>query len=362
MLLKLRWFGVALLLLAMGRIVHAQETCSAIMQEAIELVSQTCSGTGRNEVCHGFFRVEAKDRVGADSLTFNVGDTIPVTELSALTTAPLNTETGEWGVALLRLQANLPDMLPGQNATFLLLGDTRLENDDTSPNARPLQIFRLETGITGVSCAEGPADGLLVQTPQDTQEVKLTVNGVTIEAAGTAFIQAQPGKEMTVSALDGTVEVLLGGERQVLEEGTQVTIPMDESLAPRGGISTPSAVQLSVVAGLPIELLPNMLDAPVLEASQDTLTNGDGETIVSVQGTPVDATATVAISPTRAVDVADETPATAEDVAAEGVDPREVILLFTVVVLVSFLIILLIVMVFMIIRTVIRQIRTNNPE
>ena len=35
---------------------------------------------------------------------------------------------GMWGVALLRVQANLPDTLPGQNVTMLLFGDVAIEN------------------------------------------------------------------------------------------------------------------------------------------------------------------------------------------------------------------------------------------
>ncbi len=33
-----------------------------------------------------------------------------------------------WGVALLSVQANLPDTLPGQSVIFMLLGDTQVEN------------------------------------------------------------------------------------------------------------------------------------------------------------------------------------------------------------------------------------------
>ena len=330
------------------------------MQQAIELVSATCAATGRNEACHGYFRVEAKGRTGDSSLIFNVGDIIPVTELSALTTSPMNPAAGEWGVALLRLQANLPDMLPGQNATFLLLGDTRIEAEDSSPQAQPLQIFRLETGLTGVRCSEGPADGLLVQTPQDVQRVKLTVNGVTIEAAGTAFVQAQPGKTMIVSAIDGFIEVILGGQRQMLPPGTQVEIPMDEQLNPAGAISAPVSVQLSTVVGLPIALLPrsvSAVDAPVLDVS---LSGGatytpvrtpaaSSSTAVSVLATPAQI---VRVTPTPAVQ---EMPSPLNDFNFQSA-----LLTFSVVTIVTLLVVLLLVIIALIVRTIIRQLRAGN--
>ena len=40
----------------------------------------------------------------------------------------MNASTGAWGVALMRIQANLPDTLPGQNVTMLIFGDVQIQN------------------------------------------------------------------------------------------------------------------------------------------------------------------------------------------------------------------------------------------
>jgi hypothetical protein len=357
-----RLFGLwALMVLLWSGAAHAQEQCSAIMEQAIELVSAACSATGRNEACHGYFRVEAKPRDEDMPIPFNVGDIISVLDFSALTTAPMNLDEGEWGVALLRLQANLPDVLPGQNVTFLLLGDTRIQADDTAENARPMQIFQLETGITGVRCSEGPADGLLVQTPQDIQQIKLTVNGVTIEAAGTAFVQAQPNKTMTVSALDGTITVSLGDQRQTLESGTQIEIPMDGSLVPRGVMSEPIAVQLSSVVGLPIALLPRAVEAPVLEASQ--VTPAAGATPITL-GATQDVRGAISM-PTSQMPTLVSTPVPLEPTAAlqaedAPFDLRSVLLTVSVVILVSLLVLLLVLIIAIVVRTLVRQIRRKQ--
>ncbi len=350
---------VLFILLAWTTSAYAQEQCSAIMQRAIDLVSEACSATGRNQACHGYFRVEAKAREGDSSLPFNVGEIISVLDVSALTTAPMNLDEGEWGVALLRLQANLPDTLPGLNATFLLLGDTRIEANPLSPDAQPMQIFRLETGVTGIRCAEGPADGLLVQTPQDMQRVKLTVNGVTIEAAGTAFIQAQPDKAMTVSALDGTITVSLGGHRQVLAVGTQVEIPLDARLTPSGEMSDPVAVQLSTVVGLPIGLLPRSVNAPVLDASQAVLHAGAPTASPAVTpSAAVSLNATSSIQPTDAAATAQV--AEGGEAQTNPQDPRAALLVFSLAVLVSLLVILLVVIVFLVTYSVVRQMRLRR--
>lgn len=349
-------FVALTLLLVWGAAAHAQEQCSAVMQQAIALVSETCSATGRNEACHGYYRVEAKDRTGSNALQFNVGDIVSVLDVSALTTAPMNLEEGEWGVALLRLQANLPDLLPGENVTLLLLGDTRMQADDRSENARPMQIFQLETSILGVRCSEGPADGLLVQTPQDLQHIKLTVNGITIETAGTAFVQAQPGKMMTVSTLDGIVIVSLGDRRQILEAGTQVEIPMSDSLIPAGDISTPVAVQLSSVVGLPIALLPRAVESPVLEASQAEIVLG---TPIATEPNGVPSQVASAAVPTSA-SVATPVSTPAPESEELAFDPRAALLTVSVVVLVLLLVLLLVVIIAIVVRGILRGIRQKR--
>lgn len=360
MILKRVLSIAALMVLLWCGIAYAQEQCSAVMEQAIDLVSAVCAATGRNEACHGYFRVEAKPRDEDLPIPFNVGDIISVLDVGALTTAPMNLQDGEWGVALLRLQANLPDVLPGQNVTFLLLGDTRIEADETSENARPLQIFQLETGITGVRCSEGPADGLLVQTPQDTQQVKLTVNGVTIEAAGTAFVQAQPDKTMTVSALDGIVTVSLGGQQQTLESGTQIEIPMDGSLAPRGVMSEPIAVQLSSVVGLPIALLPRAVEAPVLGASH--IAQATLAPTATVDAAPGSSNAPMtAVTPLISTPVLLE-PTPAPQTQDAPLDVRSVLLTVSIVILVSLLVLLLVVIIAIVVRTLVRQIRIKQES
>ena len=262
-------------------VASAQSQCTAVMQQAIALVSETCTQTGRNQVCHGYFRVEAKPQDGAPFFPFAVGDIADVLNVSTLTSAPLNESADEWGVALLRLQANLPDALPGENVTFLLLGDTTIEDQNTSPNVNPMQVFRLTSGVSGVSCAEAPADGLVIQSPQGERMVKLDINGVTIDAAGTAFVQAAPGEAMTVTALEGTISVTVNDQTQTLEAGTSVTIPMSDSLTPTGEISAPSAITLNDVPPLPVPLLPRpvnvsnpmlpLIESAAAQATLDTL-------------------------------------------------------------------------------------------
>ncbi len=105
------------------------EACPQIVSRALESIGNACSGIERNSACYGYNLVEAQfvSTQPADTFT-NVGDLAPLPEISRIRTMPLNENLNEWGVSLLSVQANLPNMLPGQNAMFILLGDSEIEN------------------------------------------------------------------------------------------------------------------------------------------------------------------------------------------------------------------------------------------
>ncbi|NWF68461.1 MAG: LysM peptidoglycan-binding domain-containing protein [Chloroflexi bacterium] len=88
----------------------------------------------------------------------------------------MNLENSEWGIATLSVQANIPNTLPGQAVTFLLLGDAQVENsvapdeafqpvdpvEVTVRSAANLRAEPLFDALTVVSVEAGtllPADG-----------------------------------------------------------------------------------------------------------------------------------------------------------------------------------------------------------
>jgi hypothetical protein len=59
-----------------------------------------------------------------------------------------------WGVALMRLQANIPETLPGQNVTFLLFGDVEIRNA-VETNVEPITVNVTSTG--DINVRSGPS-------------------------------------------------------------------------------------------------------------------------------------------------------------------------------------------------------------
>jgi hypothetical protein len=114
---------------AFSSIVRAQEDCPAIVRTALDTANQQCSATGRNEACYGNILLDAQPQPGVTDLQFSQpGDTTPVEAIKTLHLSPLDQATNQWGVAVMRIQADLPDTLPGQNVTFLLFGDVQITN------------------------------------------------------------------------------------------------------------------------------------------------------------------------------------------------------------------------------------------
>lgn len=241
-------------ILLIGLVVQAQTDCAVVVRQALLLVADTCEVTGRNEACYGFLRVDAEARDDVEAFSFEPGDIEDVAKIASLRTYPYDAETGQWGVSLLRLQANLPDLLPGANATFLMFGDTEIQ-DVPEDNQHPMQAFRLKTGITGTSCQEVPSDGLMIQTPHGVGHVDFTVNRVDVSLGSTMFLEAVPGDKMTLSTIEGSARVTLGGVTRVVLPGYRLEIPLDEDLNPIGSLGLPRPYILETVETLPIELL-----------------------------------------------------------------------------------------------------------
>lgn len=112
------------------------ETCPTIIEDALNAVGDNCGGLDRNSACYGYTVVEATFTEALASDFFSrPADRSPISSLETISTTPLRTADNEWGIALLSVQANLPDTLPGRNVVFMLLGDTEIENAVDPENA-----------------------------------------------------------------------------------------------------------------------------------------------------------------------------------------------------------------------------------
>ncbi len=277
----IRLARVCILLLVLGAFttLHAENTaqdatCGALVQQAMREVETVCGATGRNQACYGYIALEATPREGVTGFSFRQeGDLANVADLASVQLSPLDSANNTWGVLMMKLQASLPETLPGQNVTFLLFGDVEIRNAvdlQSQPTLQPMQAFYFQTGITETGCTAAPADGILIQTPNGAGKVNLRANGVDVQLGSTAFVFAQPQGTLKINLLEGAGVVRADGKTVVVPSGAAVEIPLDDNLEPSGEPGDPYPYDLDSLENLPIGVLPEEfeIDDP---ASEDEL-------------------------------------------------------------------------------------------
>ncbi|MBZ0276668.1 MAG: LysM peptidoglycan-binding domain-containing protein [Anaerolineae bacterium] len=120
---------VILLGVSIPALAQDNAACPALVELALSQMGDNCGGLGRNVACYGYNRVNATFTAdfGPDFFS-RPSDQSPLENLRVIRTEPLDLGLGQWGVAVLNVQANVPETLPGQAVTFLLVGDTEVEN------------------------------------------------------------------------------------------------------------------------------------------------------------------------------------------------------------------------------------------
>jgi hypothetical protein len=147
--------GLLLLALIITPVTAQNDTCPDIVQDAIATVDTLCDGTGRNQACYGHLTVVAEPQPGITDLLFETPGSIDdVAKIRSLSLSSMDPEVPEWGVSLMRLQAGLPDTLPGQNVTFLLFGDVAIRN---AVDYEPPLVQLAATATNAINVRGGPS-------------------------------------------------------------------------------------------------------------------------------------------------------------------------------------------------------------
>lgn len=242
--MKARRFSLlttAFALLMSVSIVMAQAggTCSALVAQALQALQNNCGSTPRNGACYGFNNVEAGLMPGVANVQFSQpADITDLANISSIRTRAFSEASSEWGIAVLKVQANIPDALPGQAVTLLLMGDVAVENA-ASGTQTPMQAIRLTTGLDSPSCQTLPPSTLTVQSPRGFT-VDLSVNGANINLGSSAVIRSSDTDRLRLTTTDG---------RARFANGEQVPIGygVDASLDASGNLLAETIAQPSII-------------------------------------------------------------------------------------------------------------------
>lgn len=273
-----------LVLLLFAVTVSAQAgTCPELVKTALAASDTLCAPTGRNQACYGHVDLSVVPHPTAADFTFqNAGDIEDVADIQSLKLEGMDENSQRWGVVLMRLQTNIPNILPGQNTTFLLFGDVEITSAVTEEGDNtPMQAFVLRTGFQDTLCEEAPQSGLLVQTPKGVGQVTFNVNGVDVSMGSTAFFQAQAGRSMKVRTVEGATTLEAEGKMIPVIAGTESEVPMTEDMEPAGVPSDPEAYELEEIGYLPLESLEyeveiaDPLDEEMIDMLNDLIDAGE---------------------------------------------------------------------------------------
>jgi hypothetical protein len=233
-------------------------TCPVLIQEAIEAANQQCQAVDRNQTCYGNYSLQAESRTGAALPFSNPGDVVNLSDIKSLSLAAFDQSIPEWGMALMKVQADVPDTLPGQNVTVVLFGNVQIEDQSPDP-AHPMQAFYFQSGIGDAPCAGVPGNGILIQTPQGMGEIHLTINEAQILLGSTAFVQAQPNAEMVISVVEGQAQVSAFDKTVIVPAGALTRTTLNANGIAAAPPADPEPYDASALATLPIDTLPEKI-------------------------------------------------------------------------------------------------------
>jgi len=151
----------------------------------------------------------------------------------------------------------------------------------------PMQAFYLETAQPD-SCAEVPASGVLVQTPEGVAEISVWINEVKISLGSTAYVRAQANGQMIVTMLEGHANVEAFGVTQTALAGSEIVVPLGSDGLPNGAPQAPRALTAEESATLPIRLLPRPIPPVEPLVSVPPGLSGDAPGQGNGNGSPAD--------------------------------------------------------------------------
>lgn len=182
-----------------------QETCLAVAEAAFDGLT-ACSGAGAATAC---FAMAAESDPAADVFASS-GDSVALSALQSLTTAPLDTESEQWGMARLNVHANVPLTVSETGLTYLLVGDATIENGvDPSSAFVPATPVTIQA-LVGANLRSAPStDARVIESAA--AGTQLMASGISADGVW-AYVTTENGvawvSTQIIAPLDGDLSLL----------------------------------------------------------------------------------------------------------------------------------------------------------
>ncbi|MBI5953097.1 MAG: hypothetical protein HY865_15680 [Chloroflexi bacterium] len=194
--------------------------CQALIEKAMQASGSFCSQVGSNKACYGNNTIDAELKPDTAQRFSERGDIVDVDKVRRISASPLRLDKDEWGIAILKVIANLPRSLPGQTVTMVVFGNTTLDNESGN-----LESFFFSSELGQIVCEKVPDDGIMINVPNG-EGVRFIVNGADLTLTGDATITAEKNGKMEVSLFEGSGRIESDGEEQYFGAGQQVDVQL----------------------------------------------------------------------------------------------------------------------------------------
>jgi hypothetical protein len=195
-------------------------SCQLLIEKAMKASAEYCSQIDSNKACYGNNTLKADLVPGATDRFDERGDIVSVDQLQRIVASPLKPQSDEWGIAVLKVLANLPRSLPGQTVTMVVFGNTTLDNQSGN-----LESFFFSSELGQIQCEKVPEDGIMISVP-DGEGVSFMVNGSELTLMGDASITAVKNGKMEVNLYEGAGRIVSNGQEEYFEAGEQVSVDL----------------------------------------------------------------------------------------------------------------------------------------
>ena len=196
-------------------------SCQNLINQAMLVSGNHCDHIGPNQVCYGNVTIQADLIPDAKEHFANIGDVVDIQLIQRLSTAPLDLQKNEWGIAVFNIIANLPRSLPGEAVKMVVFGNTTLGNNGMGD----VQSFYFSSELGQIVCDKVPFDGIMITMP-DGAGVKLVINGSELMLMGNASLRAVKNGTMDVSLYSGTASITADNQTQYFGAGQKVQVPL----------------------------------------------------------------------------------------------------------------------------------------
>lgn len=217
------------LIIGISLVAASAAPCSEAVRAALNNIAQTCNQLGINMACYAQDKVYTTLREQTTEVSFDKpSDLAALHHFESIRTAEIDAAIEQWGIAVMKVQANVANTLPGQGIIFVMLGDVTIDNEaeEAEKDYAPMQTFHLTTGTGYLQCIEAPS-ALVVQGPNDLT-VNINANGVDIDISSTLMLTQTDAHHMRLTTLSGEVKATTaGGDVIYLPEGYSVNFEVD---------------------------------------------------------------------------------------------------------------------------------------